>query len=297
MSSSSESRSAERSIDAAALRGAFLRACRRELEALKPGNVHIHGPGHGMTVRDFELSAQAAAGPLTTPAQAVGARIRAAVEASWAAVPLNTNLGIVLLAAPLLAAAEGGAGQLRDRLRAVLDRLTVADAVDTFAAIRQADPAGLGHAEAQDVRTPPTMSLLEAMRLAVDRDLIARQYANGYADVFQTGVARIAAARRSGHPADWTATLVFLDFLCGFSDSHIARKFGAGIAEQVRAEAAQLRRSLPDDAAAAFPALSAFDRSLKTRGLNPGTSADLTVASLLASELGDMLADPAGEIG
>jgi triphosphoribosyl-dephospho-CoA synthase len=297
MSSSSESRPAAGSVDAAALSGAFLRACRRELEALKPGNVHIHAGGHGMTVRDFEISAEAAAGPLTVPGEAVGARIRAAVEASWAAVPLNTNLGIVLLAAPLLSAAERGTGPLQDRVRAVLERLTVADAVDAFAAVRHANPAGLGRAEAQDVRTPPTVSLLEAMRLAADRDLIARQYVTGYADVFQTGVARIAAARRAGHPADWTATLVFLDFLCGFPDSHIARKFGAEIAEQVRAEAAWVRRSLADDAAAAFPALSAFDRALKERGLNPGTSADLTVASLLASELGDMLGAPAAEIG
>ena len=296
MSSGSERRLAG-SVDRAALRGAFLGACRAELEALKPGNVHVYAEGHGMTVRDFLISAEAAAGPLTAPGEAVGARIRAAVEPSWAAVPLNTNLGIVLLAAPLLAAAERGAGPLQGRLRTVLDRLTVADAVDAFVAIRLANPAGLGRAEAQDVRAPPTASLLEAMRLAADRDLIARQYATGYADVFQTGVARVSAARRAGHPADWTATLVFLDFLCGFPDSHIARKFGAETADKVRAEAAQLRRSLPDGAAAAFPALFAFDRALKERGLNPGTSADLTVASLLASELGDMLAAPAEESG
>jgi triphosphoribosyl-dephospho-CoA synthase len=296
MSSSSESRPAG-SVDAMALRGAFLRACRAELKALKPGNVHVYAEGHGMTVRDFLISAEAAAGPLTASGEAVGPRIRAAVEASWAAVPLNTNLGIVLLAAPLLAAAERGAGPLQDRVRAALGRLTVADAVDAFAGIRRANPAGLGRAEAQDVRMPPTATLLVAMRLAADRDVTARQYATGYADIFKIGVGRIAAGRQAGHPADWTATLVFLDFLCGFPDSHIARKFGAEIAEQVRVEAARVRRSLADDAAAAFPALSAFDRALKERGLNPGTSADLTVASLLASELGDMLGAPAAEIG
>lgn len=297
MSSDSKSRTAAGSIGATALRSAFLRACRAELEALKPGNVHVHAEGHGMTVKDFLVSAEAAAGPLCVPRRAVGARIRAAVQASWAAVPLNTNLGIVLLAAPLLCAAERGTGPLRDRVRAVLGRLTVADAADAFAAIRTANPAGLGRVEAQDVGTPPTVTLLEAMRLASDRDLIARQYATGYADVFETGIQRITAARRAGHAADWIATLVFLDFLCGFPDSHIARKFGVEIAEQVRAEAAQLRLSLPGDATAAFPALAAFDRALKERGCNPGTSADLTVASLLASELGDMLAVPAGETG
>lgn len=279
----------DRSIGATALRDAFLRACRTELEALKPGNVHIHAAGHGMTVRDFLVSAEAAAGPLCEPGAPVGGRIRAAVEASWMAIPLNTNLGIVLLAAPLLCAAERGADPLRNRLDAVLKGLTIADAIDAFAGIRRANPGGLGRAEAQDVGTVPTVTLLEAMRLAAGRDLIARQYVTGYTDVFVTGVGRIGASRKAGHSPEWTATLVFLDFLRAFPDSHIARKFGMETAEQVRAEVALVYRALPRESGAAFPRLSAFDRSLKERGLNPGTSADLTVASLLASELLDML--------
>jgi len=279
----------DRGIGPAALRGAFLRSCRAELEALKPGNVHIHAEGHGMTVQDFLRSAEAAAGPLCERGSSVGTRIRAAVDASWSAVPLNTNLGIVLLAAPLLSAAERGSGGLRSRLEVVLQGLTIDDAVDAFAAIRRANPGGLGRAEAQDVGMAPTITLLAAMSLAADRDRIARQYTTGYTDVFATGVHRIEASRQAGHAPDWTATLVFLDFLRAFPDTHIARKFGAGTAEQVRDEAALLYRALPEESAAALPRLSALDRSLKARGLNPGTSADLTVASLLASELLDML--------
>jgi len=178
---------------------------------------------------------------------------------------------------------------LRNRLAVVLNALTVADAVDAFAAIRRANPGGLGRVETQDVGTAPTVSLLDAMELAAERDVVARQYANGFADVFEIGIARIEASRNDGHRPDWIATLVFLDFLRTFSDSHIARKFGIEIAKQVRLEAARVYRALPDDAAAALRRLSAFDRSLKERGINPGTSADLTVASLLASELEDML--------
>jgi triphosphoribosyl-dephospho-CoA synthase len=278
-----------RSLGTETLRRAFLSACRTELEALKPGNVHVHAAGHGMTVRDFLLSAEAASGPLCTPGAAVGARIQMAVDASWAAVPLNTNLGIVLLAAPLVCAAERGTGELRSRLDAVLNSLTISDAIHAFAAVRRANPGGLGRVEAQDVGTAPTVTLLEAMRLAADRDLIARQYLTGYADVFETGVRRIAAARKLGHTADWIATLVFLDFLRQFPDSHIGRKFGAETAEQIRREAEQVHEPLPEDPAAALPRLATFDRSLKERGFNPGTSADLTVASLLASELLDML--------
>ncbi|HLJ21226.1 MAG TPA: triphosphoribosyl-dephospho-CoA synthase, partial [Stellaceae bacterium] len=188
-------------------------ACRTELRALKPGNVHVHAEGHGMTVRDFQVSAEAAAGPISELGASVGTRIRRAVEASWAAVPLNTNLGIVLLAAPLLCAAERTGGSFRNRLTSVLGQLTIADAVDAFAAISRANPGGLGRAEAQDVGTVPTVTLLEAMRLAADRDRIARQYATGYADVFEIGVARIQAAQNPAHAPEWTATLVFLDFL------------------------------------------------------------------------------------
>jgi triphosphoribosyl-dephospho-CoA synthase len=273
----------------AALRRAFLDACRAELEALKPGNVHVHGEGHGMTVDDFRRSAAAAAPALCQPHCAVGRRIREAVEASWQAVPRNTNLGIILLSAPLIAAAESGAGSLRERVARVLVRSTVSDAAECFAAIARANPAGLGRVPAQDVAAAPTVSLRAAMALAAERDRIARQYATDYEDVF-AGAARIAEGRRQGQSASWTTTLVYLDFLAAFPDSHIARKHGPETAERVRRDAAALVRLLPPEPAAAFPPLLEFDRELKAGGLNPGTSADLTVASMLtdaAAELGD----------
>jgi triphosphoribosyl-dephospho-CoA synthase len=271
-----------------ALRHAFLAACRSELEALKPGNVHVHGEGHGMTVKDFLASAAAAAPALCRAQSSVGRRIRDAVAASWAAVPRNTNLGIILLAAPLIAAAESGTGKLRDRVMRIVEALTVSDAADCFAAIAQANPAGLGRVPAQDVATAPTDTLRAAMMLAAERDRIARQYATGYEDVFALGVARIAEGRRLGHPAPWTTTLVYLDFLTSFPDSHIARKYGMETAERVRREADALTRRLPSEPEAAFPLLLEFDRDLKARGLNPGTSADLTVASLLADAAAEL---------
>jgi len=242
-----------------------------------------------MTVDDFRRSARAAAPALCHPGRSVGRRIRDAVEASWTTVPRNTNLGIILLAAPLIAAAEEGEGSLRERASRVLAALTVADAQDCFAAIARANPAGLGRVPAQDVAETPTVTLREAMSLAAARDLVARQYATDYRDVFAVGVARIAEDRLRGGSAKWTATLVFLDFLAAFPDSHVARKYGADIAESVRCEADWLGQRLPEDADAAFPKLLAFDRSLKERGINPGTSADLTVASLLAFEISELL--------
>src|SRR5262245_56603725 len=84
----------------------FLAACRAELAALKPGNVHVHAGGHGMQVAQFEKSAEAAAPWVGAHDAKVGTRILRAVEASFAAAGCNTNLGIVLLCAPLAAAAD-----------------------------------------------------------------------------------------------------------------------------------------------------------------------------------------------
>lgn len=87
---------------------AYVSACHDELRALKPGNVHDFADGHRMAVAQFETSAAASAGPLTSPGASVGERILGAIEATRAAVGVNTNLGIVLLSAPLAMAAEAG---------------------------------------------------------------------------------------------------------------------------------------------------------------------------------------------
>ena len=98
---------------AAEIAAAFKAACLDELDAPKPGNVHAFADGHRMTAAQFEASAAAAAAPIAQAGARVGVRIEAAVVATFAAVGVNTNLGIILLCAPLAAAAERGAPDLR----------------------------------------------------------------------------------------------------------------------------------------------------------------------------------------
>ena len=271
------------------LKRAFLDACALELRALKPGNVHDYADGHGMTVADFLLSAKRAAAPLCLPGCGIGERIRAAVAATRRAVGVNTNLGIVLLAAPLIAAAEraGAAGGLRAALSDALRALTREDAVAAYDAIRLANPGGLGRSEREDVAGAPSVTLREAMALAAGRDRVARQYVTDYADVFAVGVAGLADSAAAGISEDWAASRVYMSFLAAFPDSHVARKHGSAVAEEVRQAASSLAARLAAAAAPQrlIPELLAFDAALKERGINPGTSADLTVASLLARAL------------
>ncbi|ODT31905.1 MAG: triphosphoribosyl-dephospho-CoA synthase [Kaistia sp. SCN 65-12] len=270
---------------------AYKAACRAEIEALKPGNVHVFSDGHGMKADQFLLSAEVTAAPLTEPGVAIGRRILAAVDATREAVGTNTNLGIVLLAAPLLAAAELPGHDLRANVGRVLDQLAMDDAAAVFEAIARASPGGLGSA-GNDVRQPPRVGLVEAMRQAGDRDMIARQYATGMADVFTTGMRALAEAAERGETGMWPVVAVYLAFLETFPDSHVARKHGLAVAARVQSEAAATATGLarrPAEAAR-IDLLMHFDRRLKADGINPGTSADLTVACLLADALGRRLA-------
>ena len=264
---------------------AYVAACLTELDALKPGNVHRHAEGHGMTVADFEASARVSAPAIARLGASVGARVREAVAATRAAVGQNTNLGIVLLCAPLAAAAERR-GSLRAGLAATLGELDLDDARNVFAAIVLANPGGLGSAEAHDVRAPVSIGLREAMAVAADRDLVARQYSNDFADVLGLGGESYATALAAQMPPAEAAQAVYLAFLCVHPDSHIARKFGAETAEAVRVEAAHRIGALAGASAAKREAaLAAWDADWKARGINPGTCADLTVAALFAAHL------------
>ena len=102
-------------------------ACLTEIRAFKPGNVSLASPGHGMSARDFIASANSMARVIATPGRSVGWRILRAIEATRAVVPFNTNLGIVLLCAPLAHAVVEASGErgLRSRLQAVLAALAL----------------------------------------------------------------------------------------------------------------------------------------------------------------------------
>ncbi|MDQ6438251.1 triphosphoribosyl-dephospho-CoA synthase [Mesorhizobium sp. LHD-90] len=266
-----------------ALRAAYEDACRLEIEALKPGNVHVFADGHRMSAAQFLESARVSSGPLTDPALPVGRRMLEAVRATRHAVATNTNLGIVLLCGPLLRAAELTSGDLRADLGSVLARLDMDDTRAVFEAIVAASPGGLGSAGDNDVREEPKTSLVEAMREAAERDLIARQYATGFSDIFEVGLPAIEASRAAGETGMWPAIRAYMAFLTRFPDSHVARKHGDETAREVREEAVAFQASLDATAGeqARIKQLAAFDADLKKRGINPGTSADLTVACLL----------------
>lgn len=273
------------------IEAAFRWACLTELDAPKPGNVNAFADGHRMTVDEFVRSANAAAAPLSARGARVGLRIHRAIMATFAAVGTNTNLGIILLCAPLAAAAERDAADLRRALHEVLQELDVDDADLAFRSIVRAAPAGLGHSAQHDVFNPATVSLLEAMSAAANRDMVARQYATDFADIFDLGLSLFESVSQSKGEAKWATLAIFLGFLSAFPDSHIARKFGAETANCVQRAALNFAAMLQaaEQPNQVLPALLTWDAALKAKAINPGTTADLTVATLFAHRLRNIL--------
>jgi triphosphoribosyl-dephospho-CoA synthase len=268
-------------------RAAFLRACRLDVEVRKPGNVSVASPGHRMHAQLFIASAEAAQHALFEPGRSVGQRIEAAVSATLDAAGCNTNLGIVLLAAPIALALERepqarSAPTLRAALSSVLRTLDADDARAVYRAIARANPGGLGRSEQQDVAHAPSVDLRSAMALAAHRDSIARQYAGDGADLFEVGLPAFLAAAT---PAA-AVQQAYLAFLGRWPDSHIVRKLGESTAHSVMQQArGWLERARRGECLDSSEAFAAWDAQLKAAGINPGTSADLTVATTMLASL------------
>jgi triphosphoribosyl-dephospho-CoA synthase len=274
-------------------RACFLRACELDVAVRKPGNVSLASPGHGMQAAMFIASARAAAGPLFEPGARVGERIEAAVAATWAAAGCNTNLGILLLCAPIARAVEmspdaRAPAPLQAAVEAVLADLDVADAAAAYRAIARANPGGLGSAPSQDVQRPPSIDLRAAMALAAPRDSIARQYRDGFTDLFELGLPALGEGFSLESEAGTVAAVqrLYLLLLSRFADSHIVRNRGEAVAHIVmRAAQAWADRAAQAQALEADAEFVAWDEALKQARINPGTTADLTVATLLIAGL------------
>lgn len=200
-------------------------ACLLEVTARKPGNVHRFADLPGLHFIDFLASALAIAAPLDQAVTAgVGATVLAAIQATRKVVSTNTNLGIVLLLAPLAAVPEGVA--LEDGVERVLAETTINDACLVYQAIRLAQPGGMAEVPDQDLSSEPTLPLRAVMALAAERDSIALQYVNGFRQVLGEGLAGLRENEQKDQPLEMSIITVYLHLLARYPDSLIVRKRG-----------------------------------------------------------------------
>lgn len=260
-------------------------ACEQEVKAPKPGNVNCFSDGHNMAVDDFIRSAKAIAPVMAAADLSVGERILKAVQATRQVVDCNTNLGIILLFAPLCSAVRDidEFGALPAASAKVLHNLTVEDARLCYQAIRLAEAGGLGKSDQQDISGEPTITLLEAMKMAQNRDQIALQYVSNFNTLWQIGLPALTSALNSGESVEWSTSFAYLNLLSEAPDSLICRKQSQELANAVTSKAKQLVFEMNKNSKldASLNQLTAWDDELKQKAINPGTTADLVAATLL----------------
>ncbi|MDP1666885.1 MAG: triphosphoribosyl-dephospho-CoA synthase [Methylobacter sp.] len=270
----------------------YRQACEVDVQAFKPGNVSVYAEGHDMTVADFRTSAKVSAEPLCNPDYSLGEKIYYAVKATREAVGCNTNLGIVLLCAPLIQAISHKDSELtlRQAVSKVIAETTIEDADWVFKAITLASPGGLGSSDQQDVNEKASVTLTEAMKIAGAKDRIALQYTTDYQDIFNFLLLRYNISLDRWGDRNWAAVAVYADMLSQFPDSHIERKYGDQYSEMIATKMAQLSEELSktDNPEQIKPLLFCLDQELKLYDINPGTTADMIVATVLTAFLEDL---------
>lgn len=258
-------------------------ACLLEATAPKPGNVHRGADFEDLTYTDLVAAGIAIAPEMDLASErSLGQTIFHAISATKRLVKTNANLGIVLLIAPL--ASVRRIDSLTAGVRSVIDSLTADDAQLVYQAIQLAQPGGLGKVEKADLAEPPPSDLVEAMKLASERDLVARQYVNGFQEVLQVVVPHLQAGMQRGWSINDTIVHVHLQMMSQYPDSLIARKCGLSVAQQAADHAAEILASGAPDDEAYHQGLADLDFWLRSDGhrRNPGTTADLVAAGLFA---------------
>jgi len=259
-------------------------ACVMEVMTPKPGNVYPGQAYDDAGPEDFIASARIIAPILAASSRhGIGLSILSAVRQTQRECGTNTNLGIILLIAPM--AAVPPERSLSVGIHDVLSGLSTEDAHHVYEAIRLADPGGLGSVEEQDVRQPPDRSLVECMKLAADRDMVARQYVNGFDDVLTICRCGLRHARAFTGDQRQQVGLVALRLLACEGDSLIARKCGSEMSELVSDKAASIVAAGWPDTPESHEMWKALDTFLRIDGnrRNPGTTADMIAAALFAA--------------
>ncbi len=263
-------------------------ACVLEATAPKPGNVFPGRPFNDLSHDDFVVAAGITADCFSRR-QRVSECMLKAIEQTTSRCPSNVNLGIVLLLGPLVGAdwsLEAGAANSNHAQRnsavwrrAIARQLQEFDETDgrnVFQAIRAASAGGLGRVETMDVHDDESrVDLVAAMKAAADRDRIARQYANGFADVLDHVTTQILESIGEAEDLLQGICRAHVKMLAADPDSLISRKNGQQEAVRVQS----LARAVDLDDPASYETFDSFLRDSKHR-LNPGTTADLIAAGL-----------------
>ena len=266
------------------LKSAYLFSCKKDIELIKPGNVNLLSSHKDTKAQDYLDSAILSSKELFNQNYSLGKRILESVNVTRSQVDVNTNLGIILLCAPVIQSyIDFNNLDLREGVKKTLSTTSIKDTHDLCAAINISSPGGLGDSDMYDTASYPNASIKQIMDYSQEYDRISYQYSHNFSDIFDFIIPKLEFLNQRYESLDISLSLLFIEILAKIPDSHISRKFGDKIAKKTSNNAHDLLKILdrehdPDYLA---KALNNLDYEYKKKGINPGTTADLLVASLM----------------
>ena len=275
----------------------------------KPGNVHRTRNYDDMVFQDFAISAVVIGDTMEAVASQVkeiddlskaelGRYIFQAVDETNRWIETNTNLGIMMMCIPIAAAASisNGFDEIQENVGRLMDATTVEDAVNLYDAINVADAGGMGDQDEFDVMSEKAKDELRAnnqtmydvLEISAGWDRLANELTNKMPVCFEIGYPCYSSFWKTSDDVDVinkATVLTFMTILSQIPDTLISRKYGDEVAEDVSQKASDILEFKYDDSF--LEKLLEFDDYLYDNKLNPGTTADLTAASIFLSYLAD----------
>ena len=273
----------------------------------KPGNVHRTRNYNDMVFQDFiisgvvigntmeELASQSKEIDDLSKAE-LGKFILQAVKETDKWVEINTNLGIMMMCIPIAASASisNGFDELQENVGLLMDATTVDDAVNLYDAINVADAGGMGDQEEFDVMSEKAKDELRAnnqtmydvLKISAGWDRLASELTSKMPVCFELGYPTFSTFWKNSDDVDvinQATVLTFMTILSEIPDTLISRKYGNEIAKGVSEKAKEILEFKDDDSF--VEKLLEFDDYLYKNKYNPGTTADLTAASIFISFL------------
>jgi triphosphoribosyl-dephospho-CoA synthase len=208
----------------------------------------------------------------------------------------NVNLGIILLHAPIAAAAgakykKSGVETelLRNKIGEIIRNSQPEDSIKIYQAIRLAMPVRvLGTVQEMDVTDVSTnekiiednIAPLEVFELCSERDDICSEWVSNFEITFTEGYSYLSNLLNDGLKINEAVIKTFLYILSKHPDSLIIRKSGEKEAKRISRKAEKLLKI--SDKGEFFTEIWKMDEELwRSKGqLNPGTTADLVSAAI-----------------
>ncbi|MBR3156261.1 MAG: triphosphoribosyl-dephospho-CoA synthase [Methanobrevibacter sp.] len=265
----------------------------------KPGNVHRTRDFDDMEFEDFVISGivigdtiREACTDVDVENPQLGKYILQAVAETDRWIKNNTNLGIVMMTTPIAVAAaiSDSFDDIRENIKLVMGNTSVDDACDLYDAINIADAGGMGDQDEYDVASDNAknelrengQTMYDVLKISAPWDMLAREMTGDMPAVFEIGYPKYHELRQSKSQND-ACVLTFLTILSHVPDTLISRKYGSDEAMKISLMTRDLLniKDEPDFK----DRLREFDDYLFKNKYNPGTTADLTAASIFVSYL------------